>query len=918
MVYLILVEIILVYGIVGCIPYSENYKDLMSVKLYKTCFLILVLTVFITGGRGLAADKLVCAALSKQPYSLKSRDTGPGGFCSEVLERAAQKAGIMVIMQDGSYERLLGELAKGDIDCVPFLSGSRLYQEKYSLSALNLVLVAGYLLSLNDGRVFNYTALEGVDIGFVRSDLAAQSYYEQLQKLGITFNTVWFDTYIDVQCSIINGELEYAAVSEYIFSEVDESVLLTYPLDPVRITPGFRSGYSDNLKKSIIRAILDFQENYSAEYYRIVARHSADRGCVYSSTPVDTLKYRNIILVLGGLVLFFLVLVLYKGIMRYRSFGISCLFNDTDKYYKSFMNLGVPVLMHKIAPDGKNYILFSNPAADRFFPEGYSDFNFDKIFYSGERGDSINGIIKTIPPGGKKIYNVWKKDSKDKSRYEAITNVMPSGEDAMTVIDCRQEQDNLLVNLQDSQYALEMATEVGKIGVFEFDLKTMILQGSNQCFVNLGIDYLENGISFKDVLKMVEFENYRGTLEDWRDLVLGRKKEFTAEVRVRSSSGEKHWMRINAKDRNWGTKSAGKRFVGVIIDIDDVKALNSQLEEFSRNFELLMDISQDDIYAKDNNYRFLWCSRSFALKHGFADKSDIVGKDDFVIHSNYLATEFRRVEQKVLTSGTPIINCEQYHYNIAGEKKWVLCTKVPIRDSNGIIQGLIGINKDITDYKNVLKTLNESQRIQSVGKLAGGIAHEFNNALNGIMGFASILEKSHHIDSAERKFVAYILEGTDRCERLTRHLLAFAGKGKYVESVIDIHKLIRDTVEIMKHSLRKSIELEFDFAAEKSRLMADSSQIENVIINLVANAEYAIADSGVISIQTHNVPLPPELKQGDPSAPATPSAIEIKVIDNGIGIAQENIWRVFEPFFYHKKCGRGRRSGFVRCVRNYC
>ena len=884
----------------------------MLVRSDSYCLLLLLLVLLFAPTCGMTEEPIICAALSKYPYTINDRDSGPGGLCSEVVEKSLVSADIPVIMQDGTYEDSLAALDKGTVDCVPYLDGSLFYQDKYELAALNLVLLEGNIITLNDGGGFDPADFEGKKIGFIRGDLAAHSYLEQLRKGIGTFNVLWFDSYMAVQTGIINGELEYAAVSKYLAGqERDEALLLKSPLEPIRITLGFRKDLPEALRKMVISAVMNFQVNNPVEYYKIIERYPIDKGCFYRAVPVDTAKFMGVIFVLGGGILFILLFILYRVVARYLNYGFFSLLHNTDKYYKTFINIGVPVLLHKTVADGKNYVIFSNPAADRFFSEGYKNFNFDNLFYSELRGKSITEFIQAIPPGCKRVFNLWKKDQADRYRYEAITNVMPYGGEAMTVVDCKKQEDDLLLNLQESQYALEMATEVGRIGVFEFDMNNMVLIGTNQCFTNLGLDYLENGISFKDLLKLVKFENYRVALEEWRDLLAGRKKEFTAEIRVVTQSGEKHWMRVNAKDRNRGTKNAGKKLVGVIIDIDDVRSLNTQLEDFSRNFELLMEFSQDDIYAKDCNYKFLWCSRSFALKHGFSDKNELVGKDDFALHREDLADEFRRIEHKVIMAGGAITNCEQYYYNISGEKKWVLCTKVPIRDNNGVIRGLIGINKDITDYKNVLHSFYESQRIQSVGKLAGGIAHEFNNALNGIMGFASILGKSHHLDSTEKKFVKYILQGTDRCERLTRHLLAFAGKGKYVEKVIDIHKLIQDTVRIMKHSLQKSIEFKFELNAEKSWMRVDVSQLENVVINLVSNADDAIGDTGTICFETSNVELPQELQNNNLQGLASELAIEIRVSDDGVGIDPDNIGRIFEPFFTTKSIGDGVGLGLA-------
>ncbi len=886
----------------------------MGFNLIKKLKYIIIFTLALSYTNCFAGKTIICASLNKYPHTVEEQYYGPSGFCLDVLKSAAKFSNINIELKEGTYEEVIGWLENGSVDCVPFLNDSAFSCERFNLSAINMLVIQGDIILPSNSQYISYSSLHGEKVGFIKDDIAVRSFIDQLKENHVDYTPVWYDSLAVMNNDIIYKKLRYGVVSEYIKSGSGDKQLkrVNSQLLPVRIALGFNKSFSIDLSNKLVEAVIYLKNYHPAEYQRIIKKHSSDYGVEYGLIIEDSPVLVTSVILLAAVVLALSCILIYI-IPRYKKYSKE-IFSD---FYKNcidlqyvYMNLKTPCFFHKVDPLSNDYFIVINYASVDLFHDNLNFYNFDDIFEFSDSTASISSLIQSMQPMESKSFNVrLKSDTEWKYKYELLTQVMASGTEAFSTINNRSEEEALLASLQASQYDLEMATEAGKVGIFEFDVTTMVMTGNNQCFINLGLEYIEAGISSKDIFKIVEFEDPEATKNMFRKLINGKIKTCTLEFKVMTESGSAEWMSLNAKAKNLDRNGIAKKIVGVLVNIDQIKKLNLELEEFSRNFELLMSVSPDTIYAKDTNYRFLWSSLSHAKEYGFQDRNDIVGKNDYDIHDKTDADKFIEVEREVIEDGKTIVGYEQTYLLANGERKWVLATKVPINGSNGDVIGLLGINTDITKYKNVLKTLNNTQRIQAIGKLAGGIAHEFNNALNGIMGFAHLLQISKCLNEKEQEYVDYILTGTDRCEELTRHLLAFARKGKYVETIVDIHELIKKTIEIITLSMSGNIEIKCNLKAVNYHVTADLNQIENVIINLVANAEYAVKGEGHILIETSNVvstDINSDLKDMDINLP---QSIEIKIIDDGEGISPDNLDKIFDPFFTTKKVGEGAGLG---------
>jgi len=252
-----------------------------------------------------------------------------------------------------------------------------------------------------------------------------------------------------------------------------------------------------------------------------------------------------------------------------------------------------------------------------------------------------------------------------------------------------------------------------------------------------------------------------------------------------------------------------------------------------------------------------------------------------------------------------------------GEWMWILDRgKVVARDPvTGAPRRITGTHTDITDRKRaeaeadkLQHKMEEAQKLESLGVLAGGIAHDFNNLLTVILGNSTLARLESAESPANQARLDAVVTSAHRAAELCHQLLAYAGKGSYSIDRINLNDIVTETTRLLELSISKQAKLEFALAPALPRIEADSSQIRQVIMNLVINASEALTEHpGTIRIGTRVVTLP-AAGSGDSSAPADVAPgdyVCVEVADNGSGMTPDVLARIFDPFFTTKFTGRG-------------
>jgi len=240
-------------------------------------------------------------------------------------------------------------------------------------------------------------------------------------------------------------------------------------------------------------------------------------------------------------------------------------------------------------------------------------------------------------------------------------------------------------------------------------------------------------------------------------------------------------------------------------------------------------------------------------------------------------------------------------------------------DENGKSYKMLGVMKDVSERKreeeekaNLQEQLNHRRKLDSIGQLAGGVAHDFNNMLTGIMGSAELLKmKKRNLDDKSLELVSVIMQSSERAADLTAKLLAFGRKGKVRSAVVDMNVVIADTVALLYRTIDKRIEIAVCNGAKKHIVMGDVSELQNVLLNIGINASHAMPEGGKIQIETANVNLNKVYCDVSIFDVQPGEYLEIIIKDFGCGIPFENLKKIFDPFFTTKKQGEGTGLGLA-------
>jgi PAS domain S-box-containing protein len=344
----------------------------------------------------------------------------------------------------------------------------------------------------------------------------------------------------------------------------------------------------------------------------------------------------------------------------------------------------------------------------------------------------------------------------------------------------------------------------------------------------------------------------------------------------------------------------------------------AELEQ-KRSMALLdsvIEATSDAVYVKDKAGRYLMVNSAFARIAG-VPREQIAGRDDTALFSPPVAKEIMDRDRRLMSGGSTETVEEKLPSPSTGETATYLTAKGPLLNDRGNVIGLFGIARDVTDQKRseeerlrLQDQLQQAQKMESVGRLAGGVAHDFNNLLTVINGYASLVLAGLPEDSPLKASVAEIGKAGERAAALTRQLLAFSRKQIIEPKVLDLNGLVQDASRMLARMVGERIEVVTHVEPRVGYVQADPGQLHQVLMNLAVNARDAMPDGGTLTLETSSVVLDETYCREHVGATPGPYLL-LAVSDTGCGMDEAIRARIFEPFFTTKKVGEGTGLGLA-------
>ena len=359
-------------------------------------------------------------------------------------------------------------------------------------------------------------------------------------------------------------------------------------------------------------------------------------------------------------------------------------------------------------------------------------------------------------------------------------------------------------------------------------------------------------------------------------------------------------------------RKVAERTAELVRDIAERKRAEQALRESEQRLRVAMDAADLSLWSIDVDARTMVGSPRLLQMFGLAPTSDsILPLKRF---ESCLSPEDRERATAELNQALAGHSDYDSEFRVIWPDKtvhWIVSRGgllIPHENSSASSMRLVGVSQDVTERRNADELIRHKQKLESMGILAGGIAHDFNNLLTGILGHASLVLEDEDLDEYNRECLQNVVTAAENAAQLTRQMLAYSGRGRFLVESVSLSRRIRDLLPLMQASVPKSVRLEFNLAEELPPVDLDTAQLQQLVMNLVINgAEATSADTGVVKVSTCSTRLDQQALQGFLEGRDIPPGdyITLEVQDNGHGMDQATQSKIFDPFFTTKFTGRG-------------
>jgi two-component system, cell cycle sensor histidine kinase and response regulator CckA len=468
--------------------------------------------------------------------------------------------------------------------------------------------------------------------------------------------------------------------------------------------------------------------------------------------------------------------------------------------------------------------------------------------------------------------------------------------------------------LRGSEQLFMLAQKAAKLGAWERDLSTDTIMISGEYTNIYGLPNNPTSLKFAEWLSLIhpeDRERVQGSIQER----LTRSQSVGEEFRVVWPDGTVRWLLGRGTVFRDATGRA-VRVAGVNLDITERKEAEEALRQSEEVNKQIFDIIPDCIFMLDvtSDGRFKFVTLNPAEEKAIGLSSiEVAGKFVDEVLTEDVAQQVTEHYRLCLKTGGVIAYDDEL--NLPHGPRYFHTNLIPLRNPAGRIHRIVGCCTDLTDVKRSQEEAFTRQKLEGIGVLAGGIAHDFSNLLGGILATAEHTLMEPEIGHLVEEELQRIRTAAIRGGEIVRQLMIYGGKDKPALEVVDISLLIEEMLDLLKISLSKHAVLEMDLGKNLPLVQANAAQIWRVVMNLITNASEAIGTrDGVIRIATAWVPAGQSATDTDATRLPERDYLRLEVSDTGAGMSPEVQAKIFDPYFSTKFPGRGLGLSVVQGI----
>lgn len=859
------------------------------------------------------AERVIRVGINDYAPLIILDDSGtPRGFFIDIIEDAAHREGWRIEYVEGTFQNTIDRLKTGEIDLGLGLSQTNERNAHYDFCREPAVSTWAQIYTRRETSIKTILDLKGKRIAYLRGDILANQFWELARQFGINSTYLEQNT-VDEMFDLVRRGRADACICERIGGEAYKNrySLIKSPIIyfPSSLFYATTKGKNRDILSALDRYFQTEKTNPASHYNQIVSRW-LEEETQWRMPGYLVWIFRITILVLllfgVGAVLQWLHSRRLQQVVRDRTSELY----TVNRQMRAILD-NASIFIGLLKPDGtlveinRSALEFAGIDAVRAIGKPLWDTPW--WTHSPEMQSKLRAAISFVRDSQSVRFEATHIDSEGNVHDFDFSIAPICDETGRTVLLVPEGYDisgrkRAERALKESEEKFSRAFHSSPVAIMVTRRHDGILVEANETLAHL-IGYPLNEIIGKTSPELGMWENVR----EWEELLrladtIGTMRD--GEYRLRHRDGSMRIARYSAEVVEIGNESC---LLSVLVDITGRKRAEEELRKSEARYRSIVENIDAALYIHDFNGTILDANDHACRMTGY-DRDELTGMHISRIDSPDASRLIPLHMQRLLDQGKTEFDIEHVRKD-GGKIPVTVNATVVSRTGDGVVQSIV---RDIAERRQLEEQLRQAQKMESVGRLAGGVAHDFNNILTSIIGSVELSLMSLSPLDPIYPDIKEIMKSAERAANLTRQLLAFSRKQIIAPQKLNLNEIIRDMERMLRRIIGEHLEFRTIPCPDLQSVKMDPGQIEQVLTNLVVNARDAMPEGGTLTIETANVMIDRQYAELHPDT--LPGAhVMLAVSDTGVGMDQFVREHLFEPFFTTKEMGKGTGLGMATC-----